>query len=154
MTNSSAEILHFFLWFFLLLAIVGDCLVSFFGANTISEDSTFISVCVQLDGPTTNNVFINYNTRPLTATGMMKISDCILQGEHFTWSYIYPLLNSVQLIPTTSLCQQLSLSLRPQLWQLSVLRFPSSTTPFQSLTRPFRFKSAQRPARWHRAHSQ
>ena len=60
---------------FILFSVpVEDCLVSLFGAATISEDSTFISVCVQLDGPTSNDVFINYNTVPLTATGKEKSS--------------------------------------------------------------------------------
>ena len=123
-----------------------DCLVSLFGANSISEDATFISVCVQLDGPTSNDVFINYNTVPLTATGTK-----IFISFMIVMTYILPF--SVQLILTMSLCQQSSLSLRYRFWQLSVLRFPLSTTLFQSLMKPLRFKSAQHPARWHRAPS-
>lgn len=70
-----AEILPFEGISFILFSVpVEDCLVSLFGAATISEDSTFISVCVQLDGPTSNDVFINYNTVPLTATGTKKSS--------------------------------------------------------------------------------
>lgn len=48
---------------------VEDCTISLFGATTISEDATFVSICVQLDGTTSGDVSVTYNTVPLTATG-------------------------------------------------------------------------------------
>ena len=61
----------YYLLLLLFPVVVEDCTVSLFGANTISEDSSFISICVQLDGPTTGDVLVNYNTFSLTATGRL-----------------------------------------------------------------------------------
>lgn len=84
----------------LFLVPVEDCTINLFGATTIPESSTFISICVELNGPTTNDVLVNYNTLGLTATGIYNTT------AMFRLLTLSLPQSSVQLVQTSNLSLQ------------------------------------------------